>query len=87
MNWLKAARAIIDVIIVTIKIAKEKVPYKAWPEPALLSVEDGTKVYSKELAVLAKGESKPIEVYHGMTGKMKSCSCSILKKGMSKGIS
>ena len=69
MNWLKAAGAIIDVVNGTIRIAEEKVPYKAWPEPALFLMEDGTKVYSKELAVIAKGTSKPIAVYHGTTGK------------------
>ena len=69
MNWLKAAGAIINVFNGTIKIAEEKVPYKAWPEPASFLMEDGTKVYSKELEVIAKGESKPIAVYHGMTEK------------------
>ena len=44
MNWLKAAGPIIDVVNGTIKIAEEKVPYKAWPEPALFLVEDETKV-------------------------------------------
>ena len=66
---VKNGGAIIDVVNGTINIAEEKVPYKAYPEPALFTVEDGTKVYSKELAVIAKEESKPIEVYHGMTVK------------------
>ena len=48
MNWLKAARAIIDAVNGAIKIAEEKVPYKAWPEPSLFLVEDETKVYSKK---------------------------------------
>ena len=61
MNWLKAARASINVVNKTIKIAEEKVPYKAWPEPALLSVEEGTKAYSKELTVIAKRESNPLK--------------------------
>ena len=66
---MKATGANIDVVNETIRIAEEKVPYKAWPEPALFSVEEGTKVYSKELTVFAKGESKPNEVYYGMTKK------------------
>ena len=61
MNWLKAAGAIIDVVNGTIKIPEERVLYKAWPEPASFSVEEGTKVYSKELTVIAKGESKPMK--------------------------
>ena len=47
MNWLKAAGAIINVVNGTIKIAEEKVPCKAWPEPALFLVEDGTKFIVK----------------------------------------
>ena len=85
INWLKAAGAIIAVINGTIKIAEEKVPYKARPEPALFSVEDGTKVYSKELAVIAKGESKTIAVYHGMTGKNKDLFLQYTEKGNVQG--
>ena len=71
MIWLKAAGVTTDVVNGTIRIAEEKVPYKAWLEPASFSVEEGTKVYSKELTLIAKRESKPIEVYQGMFKKNK----------------
>ena len=87
MNWLKAAGAIIDVVNGTIRIAEEKVPYKAWPEPALFVIEDGTKVYSKEFAVIEKGKSKPITVCHEKISKMKLCSYNILRKEIFTGIS
>ena len=43
MNLLKDAGAVIDVVNGTIRMAEEKVPYKAWPEPALFTVEEGTR--------------------------------------------
>ena len=58
MNWLKAAGAIIDVVNGTIRIAEEKVPYKAWPEPASSTVGEARKIYCKELSVIPKGEPK-----------------------------
>ena len=59
-------------------------PYKAWPEPALFSLEERTKVYSKDLTVITKGESNPIEVYHGMTKKNEVVFLQYTEKGMSK---
>ena len=81
MNWLKAAGAIIDVVNGTIRIAEEKVPYKAWPEPALFVMEDGTKVYSKEFAVIGKGKSKPITVCHKKIGKNEAMFLQYTEKG------
>ena len=69
----------------TIKIAEEKVPYKAWPEPALFSVEERTKVYSKELTVIAIGESNPIDLYHSTSGKNKVMFLHYTEKGNVQG--
>ena len=64
MSWLRAAEANIDVVNESIRIQGEQIPYKAWPEPASFLAEDGVKLYCKELAVIAKGEPKMVEVYH-----------------------
>ena len=69
----------------TIKMKVEKVPYKAWTEPALFSVEEGTKKYKKELTVIAKGELNPIAVYHGMTRKNEVMFLQYTEKGNVQG--
>ena len=85
MNWLKAAGATIDVVDGTIRIAEEKVPYTAWPEPALFVMEDGTKVYSKEFAIIEKGKSKPITVCHEKIRKNEAMFLQYTKKGNIQG--
>ena len=47
MNWLKAFGAVIDVVNRTIRIAEEKIPYKAWPEPASFYVNKEQKCIAK----------------------------------------
>ena len=69
MSWLKAAKAIIDVVNGNTRIQGEQIPFKAWPEPAYFLAEDGVKLYCKELAVITKGEPKMVEVYHHQLDK------------------
>ena len=85
INWLKANGAIIDVVNGTIRIAEEKAPYKAWPELASFSVGEGTKVFSNELTVIAKGKSKPIELNHGLTRKIEVMFLPYTEKGIVQG--
>ena len=51
----------------------------------MFTVAEGTKVYCKELTVIAKGELKPIEVYHSVTKKNIYCFLSIVKGGNVQG--
>ena len=74
-----------DVVNGSVRIAEEKVPYKACPEPALFSVIEGTKAYSKQLTVIAKGESNPIEVYHIKTKKNEDMFLKYTEKGNIQG--
>ena len=84
MNWLKATWAIIDVANGTIRVAKEKISYKAWLEPALFALKEATKTYCKELCVIPKGEQKLIEVYHGVLEKNKVVFLRYSKRGKSR---
>lgn len=69
MSWLKAAKAIIDVVNGNIRIQGDQSPYKSWPELASFLLEDIVKLYCKELATISKGEPKTIKVYHQQLDK------------------
>ena len=62
MSGLKASEAIIDVVNGNIRIKGEQIPYKAWPEPVLFVLEDGVKLYCKDLVTVLKGEPKSIKI-------------------------
>ena len=56
MSWIKETNAMVKATRGVVSMDGKVIKYKPYPEPALFIVEEGVRVYSRELMVLPPGK-------------------------------
>ena len=64
VSWLKEAKAKSLVAEGVIKVNGERLIYNSWPEPALITAEEGIQVYCEKFTVFSPGRILGIPVRH-----------------------
>ena len=66
MSYIKETNTMVKANEGVVSMDGEVIKYKPYPEPALFIVEEGVRVYSRELMVLPPGKDVGVPVRHNV---------------------
>ena len=66
MSWIKETQRNMEATEGVVSMDGEVIKYKPYPEPALFIIEEGVRVYSRELMVLPPGKNVGVPVHHNI---------------------